>query len=161
VPNVFVGNLSIAASEESVRALFQNHGTVGRVNIVRDLGTGQRIGFGFVEMPNDRERRDAITAVNETDLDGCTLHVTQACPKTNRWAGRHSDGVVLSVYGPIMRVALRDCEDAAQFTFRDRQWFAEDGFPVNITFLSPFSDEGLDTLLDITWSPSRATVSVN
>jgi RNA recognition motif-containing protein len=65
--NIFVGNLSFGASEESVRALFETHGTVGRVNIVTDRDSGQPRGFGFVEMANDAEGLKAIAAINAGD----------------------------------------------------------------------------------------------
>jgi RNA recognition motif-containing protein len=87
VKNIYVGNLSFGASEESVRALFEVHGTVSRVNIVTDRDTGQPRGFGFVEMANDAEGEKAIAAVNGTDLDGRTLNVNEARPKTERSGG--------------------------------------------------------------------------
>jgi RNA recognition motif-containing protein len=82
--NIFVGNLSFGTSEEAVRALFEAHGTVDRVNIVRDRDTGQPRGFGFVEMSNDAEGVAAINALNGRDLDGRTLNVNEARPKTER-----------------------------------------------------------------------------
>ena len=82
--NIFVGNLSFGTSEESVRSLFEAHGTVDRVNIVRDRDTGQPRGFGFVEMSNDSEGQKAIDALNGVDLDGRTLNVNEARPKTER-----------------------------------------------------------------------------
>jgi RNA recognition motif-containing protein len=82
--NIFVGNLSFGTSEEAVRALFEAHGTVDRVNIVRDRDTGQPRGFGFVEMSNDSEGVAAINALNGRDLDGRTLNVNEARPKTER-----------------------------------------------------------------------------
>jgi cold-inducible RNA-binding protein len=82
--NIFVGNLSFGTSEEAVRALFEAHGTVDRVNIVRDRDTGQPRGFGFVEMANDSEGTAAINALNGRDLDGRTLNVNEARPKTER-----------------------------------------------------------------------------
>ncbi len=82
--NIFVGNLSFGTSEETVRSLFEAHGTVDRVNIVRDRDTGQPRGFGFVEMSNDAEGQKAISALNGTDLDGRTLNVNEARPKTDR-----------------------------------------------------------------------------
>ena len=86
--NIFVGNLSYATSEETVRALFEQHGTVDRVNIVRDRDTGQPRGFGFVEMANDNEGQNAITALNGRDIDGRTLNVNEARPKAdNGFAG--------------------------------------------------------------------------
>ena len=82
--NIFVGNLSFGVTEASVRALFETHGSVGRVNIVTDRDTGQPRGFGFVEMANDGEGEKAIAAVNGTDLEGRTLNVNEARPKTER-----------------------------------------------------------------------------
>jgi len=82
--NIFVGNLSFGTSEEAVRALFEAHVTVDRVNIVRDRDTGQPRGFGFVEMTNDSEGTAAINALNGRDLDGRTLNVNEARPKTER-----------------------------------------------------------------------------
>ena len=85
--NIYVGNLSFGASEESLRALFETHGAVGRVNIATDRDSGQSRGFGFVEMTNDGEAEKAIAAVNGTDLDGRTLNVNEARPKTDRPSG--------------------------------------------------------------------------
>ena len=85
--NIFVGNLSFEASEESVRALFATYGTVDRVNIVTDRDSGQPRGFGFVEMANDAEGNKAIAALNGTDLGGRTLNVNEARPKGDRSNG--------------------------------------------------------------------------
>ena len=80
--NIFVGNLSFGTSEEAVRALFEAHGTVDRVNIVRDRDTGQPRGFGFVEMTNDNEGTAAINALNGRDLDGTTGTATGSTTAT-------------------------------------------------------------------------------
>ena len=85
--NIYVGNLSFEASEESVRAVFETHGTVSRVNIVTDRDTGQPRGFGFVEMQNDIEGEKAIAAINGRDLDGRTLNVNEARAKADRSTG--------------------------------------------------------------------------
>ena len=85
--NIYVGNLSFEATEESVRALFEAYGAVGRVNIVTDRDTGQPRGFGFVEMANDGEGEKAIAAVNGTELGGRALNVNEARPKAERSGG--------------------------------------------------------------------------
>ncbi len=82
--NIFVGNLSYGATEESVKSLFETHGVVDRVNIITDRDTGQPRGFGFVEMPNDAEADRAIAALNGTDLGGRALNVNEARPKAER-----------------------------------------------------------------------------
>lgn len=85
--NIYVGNLSFGATEDAVRALFETHGTVGRVNIVTDRDTGQPRGFGFVEMSNDGEGEKAIASLNGKDFDGRALSVNEARPKTERSGG--------------------------------------------------------------------------
>jgi len=82
--NIFVGNLSYGATEESIKSLFEAHGAVDRVNIITDRDTGQPRGFGFVEMPNDAEAERAIAALNGTELGGRALNVNEARPKAER-----------------------------------------------------------------------------
>ncbi len=89
--NIYVGNLSFATSEETVRSLFEAHGTVDRVNLARDRGTGQPRGFGFVEMTNDSEAEQAMAALNGRDIDGRALNVNEARPKTEG-GGSHGGG---------------------------------------------------------------------
>src|ERR1035437_6228835 len=48
--NIFVGNLDFAATESSIRSLFEPYGQVDRVNLVTDRDTGRSRGFAFVEM---------------------------------------------------------------------------------------------------------------
>ena len=64
--------------------MFEEYGTVDRVNIVTDRDTGKARGFGFVEMGNDGEGEKAIAALNGRDLDGRALNVSEARPKENR-----------------------------------------------------------------------------
>ena len=85
--NIYVGNLSFRTTEEAIRSLFAVHGTVERVTMLTDRDTGQPRGFCFVEMTNDAEAARAIAAINGTDLDGRTLNVNEARPKTDRGSG--------------------------------------------------------------------------
>jgi cold-inducible RNA-binding protein len=87
VKNIFVGNLSFDATESSVRSMFEEYGTVDRVNIVTDRDTGRARGFGFVEMGNDGDGDKAIAGLNGRALDGRTLNVNEARPKENRAGG--------------------------------------------------------------------------
>jgi cold-inducible RNA-binding protein len=79
--NMYVGNLSFSATEQTVRSLFEPFGTVGRVNVVTDRDTGQPRGLAFVEMGNDDEAAKAMAALNGKDVDGKTLAVNEARPK--------------------------------------------------------------------------------
>jgi cold-inducible RNA-binding protein len=79
--NIFVGNLSFAATEGAVRSLFQAYGTVERVKLITDHATRQARGFGFVEMSNNAEGDRAIAELNGTELHGRVLNVNEARPK--------------------------------------------------------------------------------
>jgi cold-inducible RNA-binding protein len=84
---LFVGNLSFGATEDTIRSLFEAHGTVESVSLITDRDTGRSKGFGFVEMTNDAEAQKAIAAVNGKDIDGRALTVNEARPKTDRPSG--------------------------------------------------------------------------
>ena len=85
--SIFVGNLSNSVTEEALRSLFAAYGPIERVNIVTDADTGQPRGFGFVDMTNDADAAKAITALNGKDVQGRTLNVNEARPKTDRPSG--------------------------------------------------------------------------
>jgi cold-inducible RNA-binding protein len=85
--NIFVGNLSFGATEDSVRTMFEAYGSVDRVNLVTDRDTGQPRGFGFVEMSNSAEADRAIAELNGRELDGRALNINEARPKTDRASG--------------------------------------------------------------------------
>ena len=74
---LYVGNLPFSATDESVRALFSQHGTVEKVAIITDRDTGRPRGFGFVEMSSADAAR-AIEALNGTDFGGRPLRVNEA-----------------------------------------------------------------------------------
>ena len=82
--NIFVGNLNYAATEDEVRQLFEQYGTVDRVSLITDRDTGRPRGFGFVEMPNDEEGDQAIEALNGIDLGGRRLNINEARPRQPR-----------------------------------------------------------------------------
>jgi cold-inducible RNA-binding protein len=85
--NIFVGNLSFNASENAVRSLFEEYGTVDRVSIVTDRETGQQKGFAFVEMSVDAEGARAIESLSGRDFNGRPLTVNEARPKGDRGSG--------------------------------------------------------------------------
>ncbi len=90
--NIFVGNLSFGATEQSVRSLFEPYGTVDRVHIVTDRDTGQPRGFGFVEMSDDAAAEKAISALNGYEHEGRAMNVNEARPKTNSGSGGGRSG---------------------------------------------------------------------
>jgi cold-inducible RNA-binding protein len=89
--NIFVGNLDFGTTEESIRALFEQYGTVDRVSLVRDRDTGQSRGFAFVEMADAAEGERAISALNGTTLGSRSINVNEARPRPER-SGSGSGG---------------------------------------------------------------------
>jgi RNA recognition motif-containing protein len=90
--NIFVGNLDFAATESSIRTLFEPYGNVERVNLVTDRDTGRSRGFAFVEMTDSAEADRAIAALNGTELDGRALNINEARPKPAGGGGRGFGG---------------------------------------------------------------------
>ena len=89
--NIFVGNLDFAATDSSVRAMFERYGAVDRVNLVPDRDTGRSRGFAFIEMSNTEEADRAIAGLNGADFEGRALNVTEARPK-GQSGGRRGNG---------------------------------------------------------------------
>ena len=85
--DIYVGNLSRTTTEETLRSLFEAHGSVTSVKIMTDKFTGEPRGFGFVAMPNDTEAEAAIAALNNRDVDGRSLRINQARPPEPREGG--------------------------------------------------------------------------
>ncbi len=79
--NIYVGNLPFSTDEYEVRELFEQYGTVDKVNLVTDRETGRLRGFGFVEMSTGGD--EAIEALDGADLGGRNLKVNEARPRNN------------------------------------------------------------------------------
>jgi RNA recognition motif-containing protein len=80
--NIFAANIERKVTEEALLELFQQYGEVSSLKLIKDRDTGVSKGYAFVEMPNDEEAQKAIDALNETDLEGRTLAVNEARPKS-------------------------------------------------------------------------------
>ena len=88
---IYVGNLPFSATEESVRTLFAQHGTVDSVALISDRDTGRPRGFGFIEMSSSDAAR-AIQSLNGHDLEGRALKVNEAQDKQRSAGGSGSRG---------------------------------------------------------------------
>jgi RNA recognition motif-containing protein len=82
--NMYVGNLSLQTTEDSLREAFEAFGQVASATIIRDKLSGESRGFGFVEMPIEAEAVAAINGLNDTELEGRKLRVDKARPRQDR-----------------------------------------------------------------------------
>lgn len=74
---IYVGNLPFSATEDEIRTLFGQYGTVESVSLITDRDTGRPRGFGFVEMSRADASR-AIQNLNGKALGGRPLRVNEA-----------------------------------------------------------------------------------
>ena len=76
--NLFVGGLPFSTTEDELKAIFSEHGTVSSVKIPLDRETNRSRGFAFVEFENEEEGKAAEAALNGTEVGGRTIQVNQA-----------------------------------------------------------------------------------
>lgn len=85
--NIYVGNLHFNVSEDELRKAFEEYGEVASVKIISDKYSGRSKGFGFVEMLNDNEAKNAIDSLNGAEIKGRAVNVNQAREKENNSGG--------------------------------------------------------------------------
>src|SRR3954469_8827536 len=83
---LYVGNLPYTATEDELRELFAQHGTVHSVSVISDRETGQPRGFAFVEMDEDGAKA-AISALEQSQFGGRRLRVNEARPREDGGGG--------------------------------------------------------------------------
>ena len=79
--NIYVGNLSYNTTNEDLNETFSPFGQVASAQVIIDRDTGRSRGFGFVEMADETNARDAISGLNGKDLGGRVLTVNEAKPR--------------------------------------------------------------------------------
>jgi len=79
---LFVGSLPWSINDQMLQNTFEAHGTVVSAKVIMDRSTGRSRGFGFVEMENPEDAQKAIQALNESTLQGRSIIVNEAKPRT-------------------------------------------------------------------------------
>ncbi|MBW4419625.1 MAG: RNA-binding protein [Myxacorys californica WJT36-NPBG1] len=85
---IYVGNLSYQATDEDLRSVFAEYGSVKRVVLPTDRETGRMRGFAFVEMAEDAHEDTAISELDGAEWMGRQLRVNKAKPKEEGRGGR-------------------------------------------------------------------------
>ena len=81
---LFVGGLPWATTNDDLKDLFSQAGTVASATIITDKMTGRSRGFGFVEFDNDDDATKALDMFNGKEYNGRNLVVNEAKPMTDR-----------------------------------------------------------------------------
>jgi RNA recognition motif-containing protein len=84
---LYVGNLTYDTTDSALEQMFGAYGTVQSAQVIMDRDTGRSKGFGFVEMGSDQEAQAAIAALNGKQVEGRSLTVNEAKPKTDGGGG--------------------------------------------------------------------------
>ena len=88
---LYVGNLPFTTTEDEVRELFEEFGTIESLAMINDRDTGRFRGFCFIEMESDAAD-EAITGLNGTAFSGRNLTVNEARPREDRGGGNRGGG---------------------------------------------------------------------
>ena len=82
--NIYVANFDTQWTNENLKELFFPFGAVDKALVMMDAFTERSRGFGYVQMPDEAEASKAITALNQSELNGLRLTVSKADPKEER-----------------------------------------------------------------------------
>ncbi len=82
--NIYVGNISYRLTDQDLKELFEQFGTVQSAKIIMDRDSGRSKGFGFVEMESKEAGEEAIAGLNGTEHSGRSLRINEARPREKR-----------------------------------------------------------------------------
>jgi RNA recognition motif-containing protein len=84
--NIFIGNLALEITKDELRKEFTKFGEVNKVVIMNDkcIGSGQPIGYGYVEMVSKSDGANAVTNLDGKKLRNLEIKVIQALPLTDK-----------------------------------------------------------------------------
>ena len=80
--NIYVGNLSYKVRENDLKEVMEEYGQVDSCKLNTDRDTRKSKGFAFVEMADDEAAKKAIAELNGAELDGRTMVVKEATPRS-------------------------------------------------------------------------------
>jgi len=81
---LYVGNLSFGTTEEDLRTMMGEAGSVETVDVIMDRVTGMSKGFAFVTMSTQSEAEKAISMFNEKTVGDRVIKVNIARPREER-----------------------------------------------------------------------------
>lgn len=121
--NLFVAKLNSASTSEDLQKLFAHYGNVTSVRVIHDKETGNSKRYGFVEMPNDVEAKEALRELNDTEFQESIIVVKESQP-------RDANSSNSQPYSNQRRPVRNDHVQGSQFTSRgndNRRTYNRDG----------------------------------
>lgn len=81
---LYIGNLPWSVTDQSLQELFSTYGQIEEAIIIKDKFSKRSKGFGFVTFSNDEDAKKAISEMNEKEVEGRSLTVSEARPMIPR-----------------------------------------------------------------------------
>lgn len=81
---LFVGNIDWGTTDDQLKEAFEKYGEVEEAIIIKDKFSNRSKGFGFVTFPKDEEADQAMSELNESELNGRKIIVNEARPQQPR-----------------------------------------------------------------------------
>ncbi len=79
--NIFIAKLNSESNSEDLQKLFSHYGEVSSARVILDKETGHSKRYGFVEMPNESEAKEALKELNETEFQQSVIVVKESRPR--------------------------------------------------------------------------------
>ena len=80
---LFVAGFPNDFDDADLKDMFELYGTVTSAGFITDRNTGQRKGFGFIEMPDKTEAIETIGILHGTKIKGKQITVQKAEERSN------------------------------------------------------------------------------
>lgn len=81
---LFVGNIPYSINSDGLKEIFAKVGDVVDANVITDRDTSRSRGFGFVEFKSEADAKKAVEQLNESEVDGRKIFVSEARDKAPR-----------------------------------------------------------------------------
>lgn len=89
---LFVAGLPYDLDDAELEEIFEKFGTVNSAKVAIDKETGKSRGFGFVDMPDRTEAKDAMDSLNEISLGKKPLVIKEAEERSGPPSDRSGGG---------------------------------------------------------------------
>jgi RNA recognition motif-containing protein len=89
---LFVAGLPYDLYDDELMEIFEKFGTITSAKVAIDKETGKSRGFGFVDMPNADEAKEALEGLNDISLGTKPLVVKEADERSSGGGGGGSRG---------------------------------------------------------------------
>lgn len=78
---LFIGNISFSVNEDNVREHFSEQGSILGIRLPTDQESGRPKGFGYIQFSSNEEAKEALNALQGTELGGRPLRLDFSTPR--------------------------------------------------------------------------------